>query len=189
LLNHPFTLDWLVFTKSKTALRKIVKITHKVVNALKLKLHPLKTWIGRISHGFNFLAYYMDNEKILPAKETIRRFSERASALYERLQVKGTSRPYERNRTVSRDISEYEVNEAAPTEAYVSDILARLMSRAARSPDTLARMRRYLGKWACWLKQGISTIEEFEPCVQSFLPCIASCWMPNGAALATPSCR
>jgi hypothetical protein len=132
---------------------------------------------------------YMDNQKILPAKETIRRFSERATALYECPQVKGTSRPYGRNRTVGRDVSEYQVNEAAPTEAYASDILARLMLRAARSPDTLARMRRYLGKWATWLKLGLSTIEEFEPYVQSFLPCIFSCWMPDGVAHATPHCR
>jgi hypothetical protein len=184
-----FMDDWLVFTKSKTALRKIVKITHKVVNALKLRLHPSKTWIGKISHGFNFLAYYMDDQKILPAKETIRRFSERAAALYERSQAKGTSRHGRRNTAARRDISVYEVNEAAPTEAYASDILARLMSRAARSPDTLARMRRYLGKWARWLKLGISTIEGFDTYVQSFLPCIFSCWMPNGVAHATPPCR
>jgi hypothetical protein len=131
----------------------------------------------------------MDNQKILPAKETIRRFSERAAALYERSQAKGTSGHGRRNTAARRDISVYEVNEAAPTEAYASDILARLMSRAARSPDTLARMRRYLGKWATWLKLGLSTIEEFEPCVQSFLPCIFSCWMPDGVAHATPPRR
>lgn len=88
-----FMDDWAVLTKSKSALRKIVKITHAVVNALKFQLHPLKTYIGKISHGFNFLAYYMDNQKILPSKETIRRFHERATALYE---------PSQTNNNVSR---------------------------------------------------------------------------------------
>src|SRR3990167_9169768 len=46
-----FMDDWVVLTKSKTALRKVVKITHEVVNALKFQLHPLKTYIGKISHG------------------------------------------------------------------------------------------------------------------------------------------
>jgi hypothetical protein len=64
--------DWVVLTNSKTALRKVVKITHGVLNALKFYLHPKKTYIGKISHGFNFLGYYMDDQKILPSQETIR---------------------------------------------------------------------------------------------------------------------
>jgi hypothetical protein len=63
-----FMDDWLVLTKSKTALRKVVKITHKVLADLKLRLHPTKTYIGKISKGFNFLAYYMDDQKILPSR-------------------------------------------------------------------------------------------------------------------------
>src|SRR3990167_11260349 len=60
--------DWVVLTKTKTALRKVVKVTHTVVNGLKLQLHPLKTYIGKIAHGFNFLGYYMDEQIILPSK-------------------------------------------------------------------------------------------------------------------------
>lgn len=85
--------DWVVLTKTKTALRKVEKVTHKAVNDLQLQLHPLKTYIGKITHGFNFLGYYMDNQIILPSKETIRRFHERGSALYE---------PSQGNRNVSR---------------------------------------------------------------------------------------
>lgn len=75
--------DWIVLTKSKTALRKIVKITHNVVKALQFQLHPTKTYIGRIINGFNFLGYYMDHQKILPSTEAIRRVLERTAALYE----------------------------------------------------------------------------------------------------------
>jgi hypothetical protein len=60
-------------------------------------LHPCKTYIGKISHGFNFLAYYMDNQKILLSKETIRRFYKRAAALYEPPQTnKNVSRRYKK---------------------------------------------------------------------------------------------
>jgi len=98
-----FMDDWIVLTRSKSALRKIIKITHEVVNALKLHLHPAKTYIDKISHGFNFLAYYMDDKKILPSQETIRRFHERAVAkLYEQPRAKNMSLCY---RHISRDIS------------------------------------------------------------------------------------
>jgi RNA-directed DNA polymerase len=63
-----FMDDWCILTKTKTALRKIVKKTHTILKSLHLDLHPMKTYIGKISHGFNFLAYYMDNKKILPSQ-------------------------------------------------------------------------------------------------------------------------
>ena len=123
-------------------MRKIVKITHEVVQNLKLQLHPSKTYIGKIARGFNFLAYYMDNQKILPSKETIRRFQMRAAALYEPSHTgKNISRRYKK--TVSnRDISEYQVNESAPTDAYFNNIIVHLLSLATSKPDTFAAMRR-----------------------------------------------
>lgn len=71
--------DWLVLTKTNTALRKVIKKTHDVMNRLKLQLHPTKTYIGKIRKGFNFLAFYMDLDRILPATKTIRRALERVA--------------------------------------------------------------------------------------------------------------
>ena len=139
--------DWCVLTRSKSALRKVVKRTHKVMRDLKFHLHPLKTYIGKIARGFNFLAYYMDYQKILPSKETIRRFHERATALYETPQAcpersrrAGNNHhvpqfPRRRRRhtpktAVSRDISEYLVNEAAPTNAYLEGVLQNLLGHS-----------------------------------------------------------
>jgi hypothetical protein len=175
--------DRVVLTTSKTALRKVVKLTHRVLNVLQFQLHPSKTYIGKISHGFNFLGYYTDDQKILPSTEKIRRFAERSTALYEPLQGnRNVSRRYKRN-AHGRDISEYQVNEPAPTEAYFNDILTHLLSLAASRPDTLATLRRYVGQWARWLKLGLKTIEEFEHGVQSLLPSISSCWMPGAQVL------
>ncbi len=177
-----FMDDWCVLTKSKTALRKVVKRTHEIMKALKFQLHPLKTFIGQITRGFNFLAYYMDNQKILPAKETIRRFHERAAALYESPKTrKNVSRRYKKNGAVNRDISVYQVNEAAPTDAYFKGTLTRLLTLAASKPDALAGMLRYIELWKRWLKLGLSTIEGFETYLQTLLPSIMSCW----AAAAT----
>jgi hypothetical protein len=178
-----FMDDWVVLTKSKSALRKIVKITHDVVNDLKLQLHPLKTYIGKINHGFNFLAYYMDHQKILPSKETIRRFHERATALYEQSQAtQKPSRRYKKNCS-DRDISLYKTNEVAPTDAFFKNALASLYSLASKLPDTIAKLRRYVGQWARWLKLGLSSIKEFETCVQKLLPGVSSCWTPGASVL------
>jgi hypothetical protein len=177
--------DWCVLTKSKSALRKVVKRTHEVMRDLKFRLHPLKTYIGKISRGFNFLAYYMDYEKILPSKETIRRFHERATALYETPQS-GNNQAHRRRRhapktVVSRDISEYLVSEAAPTNTYLESVLQNLLALAARSPDTFAAMRRRFDLWKSWLKSGITNLEEFATSVQNFLPCMFSCFMQGSA--------
>ncbi|MBP6986176.1 MAG: hypothetical protein KBB83_06275 [Alphaproteobacteria bacterium] len=174
-------------TKTKTALRKVVKITHEVVNNLQLQLHPSKTYIGKISHGFNFLSYYMDDHKILPSKETIRRFQERGSALYEQSQNnRNISRHSSRN-PHGRDISEYPANEPAPTEEEVKRILSQLLDNAMDT-KTFATMRNYIRKWAAWTRLGLSTIEDFGICVQTLLPSIHSCWMPTPEVFSSGSC-
>lgn len=175
-----FMDDWVVLTKRKTTLNKIVKITHKVLNSLKLEVHPNKTYIGKISHGFNFLGYYMDDQKFLPSQESIRRCFEHATAFYEHPQGNGNkSRRTKKNASGGRDTSNYQVNEPAPTEEYFQNILEYLLKLAAQRPDSLATLRMYLGRWARWLKCGIDTFTEFELHVQALLPSIASCWMPG----------
>ena len=74
---------------------------------------------------------------VLGRSETIRRFHERATALYEPSQAnrnvparrsfsEGGSRRYKRN-PHGRDISDYQANEPAPTDEYFSAILADLL--------------------------------------------------------------
>jgi hypothetical protein len=146
-------------TKSKSALHKIVKITHEIINALKFQLHP---------------SCYMDNQKILPSTETIRHFHERALALCE---PSHTGKNVSHRLVANQDISLYQANEVAPTDSYFKNILTPLLSLAAQKPDALATTRRYLGQWARWLKVGLSTIEGFENAVQTHLPSISSCWI------------
>ncbi len=178
-----------MLTKTKTALRKVIKITHEIVNGLQLQLHPSKTYIGKIAHGFNFLGYYMDDQKILPSKETLRRLHERGTALYEPSQGNGNrSHSFQRN-PHGRDISEYHVNEPAPTEGYFQEIFAHLLSSAGRKPGTLATMQRYVQKWASWLASGISTIKAFEQSVQTLLPSLFSCLRPDAMAAAMGNCQ
>lgn len=92
----------------------------------------------------------MDDQKILPSKETIRRFLTSSAALYEQLQGnRNVSRRYKRN-PHGRDISEHQVNEPAPIDLYFKDILMHLLAKAAQKPDIFATMGRDVGLWA-WL--------------------------------------
>ncbi len=47
--------DWIVLVKTRSQLRKVIKITHQVLKSLKLSMHPKKTFIGCIKKGFAFL--------------------------------------------------------------------------------------------------------------------------------------
>ncbi len=123
------------------------KKSHSILNSLHLTLHPLKTYVGKTAHGFNFLGYFMDNTRILPSKETIRRFHERALVLYEH-----PTDPLKRIRhRIGRDISEYSVNESRPQEKEVRRILTSLNTRggirhkANRRLGTVHRTRDTLG--------------------------------------------
>lgn len=131
--------------------------------------------IGKISHGFNFLAYYLDDQKILPSQETIRRFFERASALYEPSPIRKLKK-YKRHQ---RDVSEYQVNESAPTEDSFKATIKILTRKAGNKMELLEKLRKYLKKWACWIKVGLSEILEFETCVLSLLPSLYACWIPG----------
>ena len=126
----------------------------------------------------------MDDQKILPSKETIRRFQERATALYEQSELtQKPSRRYKKNNSHNRDISVYQANEEAPTEEYFKNIIKALSALMSLKPEIITTMRRYLGQWSRWLKCGLSTIVEFEHHVQTLLPTISSCWMAGNLVL------
>lgn len=56
--------DWVVLCKTRTTLRYIVKLAHRLMQQLKLSLHLDKTFIGKINKGFDFLGYRLSNESI-----------------------------------------------------------------------------------------------------------------------------
>jgi RNA-directed DNA polymerase len=166
-----FMDDWVVLTYSKTALRKVIKKTHEILRHLQLTLHPLKTYIGKISHGFNFLGYYMDDQTLLPSRETIRRFHGRASVLYEHPSLT----PSQRHRKLSsvRDHSEYPVHESAPDDSMFKEVIVSILRKAMTSTAVEKRLRRYIGQWTRWLRLGIETESSLIASVTSHLPSLA----------------
>ncbi len=49
---------WLVLAQSRWALRRAIKATNQVLDELMVEKHPDKTFVGRISWGFDFLGYH-----------------------------------------------------------------------------------------------------------------------------------
>ena len=75
--------DWVVLAQTRWALRRAIKATNQVLDELLVEKHPDKTYIGRISRGFDFLGYRFASLGLGVAWVTVERFVERVSRLYE----------------------------------------------------------------------------------------------------------
>ncbi len=83
LFYVPFMDDVLVLAPTRWKLRRAVKAVNEVLGSLRLEKHPDKTYVGRIEKGFDFLGYHFGPAGLAVARETIRKFVERALRLYE----------------------------------------------------------------------------------------------------------
>ncbi len=76
--------DWLVFTRTRGQLRRVVKTAHVVLSQLKLIKHPDKTFIGRLSRTFEFCGFrFSTNGVVALAKATLNNHTQTQSKLYE----------------------------------------------------------------------------------------------------------
>ena len=76
--------DWVILTKTRRQLRRVVKKMHQIMDRLKFKLARDKTYIGRIKRGFDFLGYRFSHRGLSGlAQKTLTNFKERLSRLYE----------------------------------------------------------------------------------------------------------
>ncbi len=75
--------DICILAKTRWHLRTAIKQLNQQFNALKVKQHPDKTFIGRIEKGFDFLGYHFSREPLKLADITVRKHVERLHRLYE----------------------------------------------------------------------------------------------------------
>jgi RNA-directed DNA polymerase len=78
-----FMDDWVILAPTRWKLRAAVKVVNQTLRELKLEKHQDKTFIGRISRGFDFLGFTFSPSGVGVACKTIGRFAERLSRLYE----------------------------------------------------------------------------------------------------------
>ncbi|NEQ66857.1 MAG: hypothetical protein F6K21_15395 [Symploca sp. SIO2D2] len=75
--------DWLILAPTRWKLRRAIKAVNQVMANLLLEKHPDKTFIGRISKGFDFLGYGFSRQGLKVAKKTVERMMAKAAQLYE----------------------------------------------------------------------------------------------------------
>ena len=65
LKYYRFMDDWLILCKTRNQLRTVVRLMNQILEEVKQKKHPFKTYIGRIKEeGFDFLGYRIGNKII-----------------------------------------------------------------------------------------------------------------------------
>jgi RNA-directed DNA polymerase len=75
--------DIIILSPSRWKLRKAIKTVNQHFEKLKLKQHPDKTTIGRITNGFDFLGYQFGKDKITVSIRTLQNHIRRITQLYE----------------------------------------------------------------------------------------------------------
>ena len=77
--------DFVFFTKSRHKLRWVIKEVYKILDKLKLKLAPDKTYIGNISDGkvLDFLGYHIKRTCVAISKTSFANMAVNVSRLYE----------------------------------------------------------------------------------------------------------
>ena len=78
-----FMDDWVILAPSRWKLRAAIRLVNETLAELHVEQHPDKTFIGRISRGFDFLGYAFTPAGLDVAPRTIERCVQRVSQLYE----------------------------------------------------------------------------------------------------------
>ena len=89
-----FMDDGVILSPTRWKLRVVVRKVNQILQALKVKQHPDKTFIGRTEKGFDFLGYRFNQESLQVAAKIFNNFVRRAVQLYEeeREEPSGSSR-------------------------------------------------------------------------------------------------
>jgi RNA-directed DNA polymerase len=85
LRGYPLTRyadDWVVTCKSAAEARSAVDAARRILKQLGVELHPQKTRIVHVQHGFEFLGYKIKRGKKLQLPESKIRSQARSGALY-----------------------------------------------------------------------------------------------------------
>jgi RNA-directed DNA polymerase len=80
--------DIVVLAKTRWHLRKAVRTVNQHLNQLKVAQAPDKTFIGKISRGWDFLGYHFDGKQLTVAAKTVEKHVLRYCQLYEQLSKK-----------------------------------------------------------------------------------------------------
>ena len=75
--------DWAWVFSNKQHLRKAMKNQYTVLHALRVAMHPAKTFIGKIAKGFDFLGFHISPTGVTVSAAALSRHEQKVSRLYE----------------------------------------------------------------------------------------------------------
>ena len=78
-----FMDDWVIRAPTRWKLRAAIRLVNETLTELRLQQHPDKTFIGRVSRGFDLLGYRFTPAGLKVAPRAVGRCVERVSRLYE----------------------------------------------------------------------------------------------------------
>ena len=123
--------DIVILTKTRWHNRKAVSLLNSCFNRLKVKLHPDKTFIGKIERGFDFLGYKVNraSEREGALGHHFSREPLRLAAITIRKHVECIRRLYEQQRM-----------------------------KKATSEEAALVLGNYVKRWQCWCTAGLHSI-------------------------------
>jgi hypothetical protein len=77
-----FMDDWVILAPTRSKLREAIRLVNQTLAELHVDQHPDKSFIGRISRGFDFLGYAFTPARLDAASQAIDRCVQRVSQLY-----------------------------------------------------------------------------------------------------------
>jgi hypothetical protein len=79
-----FMDDWIILAETRWQLRRAVRVMNQVLAHLGLEQHPAKTFIGRVSRGFDFLGIdFQPSAPLAASAVSLARKTEKIARLYE----------------------------------------------------------------------------------------------------------
>ena len=79
-----FMDDYLIFSPTRHKLKAALRSMYRILEQLKLTVHPDKRYIGKTHRGFDFLGYRIHpDRKLRPAVQSLNRLLERSRRLHE----------------------------------------------------------------------------------------------------------
>jgi hypothetical protein len=75
--------DCVILAPTRWKLREAIRLVDRTLAELHVEQHPDKTFIGRISRGFDFLGYAVTPAGLDAAPQAVERCVQRVSRLYE----------------------------------------------------------------------------------------------------------
>ena len=75
--------DWVMVVPKKQQLHKLIKNNYTVLQALRLRVHPDKTFIGKVSKGFDFLGFHCSPTCLRVSQTVLSWRDKKIARLYE----------------------------------------------------------------------------------------------------------